>query len=158
MNEVWTPQSRIAVTGLTLLRVTAGIIFAAHGWQKLSDFAMWQEHISGMGLPAPQVLAPLAVAGELGGGLGLALGLLTRLAAFGAACVMAVAIATVHITHGLFAQNNGFEYPLLLGMTALYFVLRGAGPVSIDALWGKSRERVWVEHGPYRHHHEQPSH
>jgi hypothetical protein len=58
---------------------------------------------------------------------------------------MTTAIATVHISHGLFAQNNGFEYPLMLWATAVFFMLRGAGPISIDALWSNPRERVIVE-------------
>jgi putative oxidoreductase len=158
MSEVWKRESRAAVVGLTLLRVIAGIILTAHGWQKLVGFTEWRNVVVGLGLPMPTLMAALAVAGELGGGVGLILGLLARVAGFGAAAVMTVAIATVHISHGLFAQQNGFEYPLLIWATAVFFMLRGAGPFSLDALWSNPRERVVVEHAggvPQRH---QPSH
>lgn len=134
-------RSTSAVFGLTTLRVVAGIILAAHGWLKLIGFSQWQENVVAMGLPLPEVAAPLAVAGELAGGLGLVFGLLTPVAAFGAACVMAVAILSVHLPHGLFAKDNGFEYPLLLLATAVFFMLRGAGPISVDALARRSRSR-----------------
>ena len=78
-------------------------------------------------------MAPLAVAGELLGGLGLIVGLFTRVAAFGVMCVMVVAIATVHLHKGLLAEHGGFEYPLLLLATSLYFLVAGGGPVSLDA-------------------------
>ena len=122
----------------------AGLIFTAHGWQKLVGYDEWHGAVASMGLPMPDVLAPLAVAGEFAGGLGLILGLLTRIAALGAMTVMVVAIATVHWTHGLFAKDNGFEFPLLLATTAFFFLLRGAGAVSLDALWQRPRSRVVV--------------
>jgi hypothetical protein len=53
-----------------------------------------------------------------------------------------VAIATVHFSHGLFARDNGFEYPLLLLVSCLFFVLRGAGAVSLDALWSRPGGRA----------------
>jgi putative oxidoreductase len=158
MPEIWKRESRAAVFGLTLLRVTAGVILTAHGWQKLVGFGEWRDTVAGLGLPMPTLMAALATAGELGGGIGLVLGLLARIAGFGAAAVMTVAIATVHITHGLFMQNNGFEHPLMLWATAVFIMLRGAGPISIDALWNP-KGRVVVEHArQVPHRNEQPSH
>lgn len=157
MAEIWKRESRAAVFGLTLLRLTAGIILTAHGWQKLVGFAEWRDTVVGLGLPMPTLMAALATAGELGGGIGLVLGLLARIAGFGAAAVMTVAIATVHITHGLFAQQNGFEYPLLIWSTAVFFMLRGAGPISIDALWNP-KGRVVIENARQVGHRHQPSH
>jgi putative oxidoreductase len=118
---------------LTLVRVVAGIIMTAHGWQKLTDIPGWQQNLAQTGVPAPEVLAYFAIAGEFLGGIGLILGLLTPLAAFGVACVMAVAIVAVHLPHGLFAANNGFEYPLTMLALNLYFMARGGGPISLDA-------------------------
>lgn len=164
MSEIWKRETRAAVVGLTLLRMTAGIILAAHGWEKLVGFHQWRDTVAGLGVPMPNLLAALAVAGELGGGVGLILGLLARVAGFGAAAVMTTAIALVHINHGLFAQNNGFEHPLMLWATAVFFMLRGAGPISIDALWSNPRERVIVEHvngdrrAPHLGRRQQPSH
>jgi putative oxidoreductase len=89
-----------------------------------------------MHLPAP--LAFLAIAAEFFGGLGLILGFLTRIAAFGIAMNMLVAIATVHSAFGFFMNGSGtqrgegFEYHLLvLAMTA-FLMIRGAGAFSVD--------------------------
>src|SRR5205807_1379243 len=89
-----------------------------------------------MHIPAP--LAFLAIAAEFFGGLGLILGFLTRIAAFGIAVNMVVAMATVHSAFGFFMnwtgakKGEGFEYHLLaLAMTA-FLMVRGAGAFSID--------------------------
>jgi len=76
-------ESRTAVAGLTLARVIMGVILVVHGFQKLTGFAEWLGHVQSLALPLPHVSAWLAVAGELLGGAGLIVGLLTRLAAFG---------------------------------------------------------------------------
>jgi putative oxidoreductase len=128
------------VWALSILRVIAGIIMAAHGWQKLTGFEQWKAAVVDMGIPFPAVSAPLAVAGELAGGLGLLVGLLTPIAAFGVLSTMAVAIVTVHLPHGLFAKNNGYEYPLLMLCVAMFFMLRGAGPISLDAFRRRGSE------------------
>ena len=89
-----------------------------------------------MHIPAP--LAFLAIAAEFFGGLGLILGFLTRIAAFGIAVNMLVAIVTVHSAFGFFMnwsgaqKGEGFEYHLLvLAMTA-FLMIRGAGAFSVD--------------------------
>jgi putative oxidoreductase len=123
-----------SLTALTLLRVVVGVVMAAHGLQKVMDPSQFQGHLTQMGFPIPGVLTYLTIAGELFGGIGLALGLLTPIAAFGVACVMTVAIATVHLKHGLFAANGGFEYPLVLLASSLWFMAAGAGPWSLDGL------------------------
>src|SRR5262249_32283393 len=122
---------------LTLLRISAGVIMAAHGWLKLQNFSQTAEQFAGMGFP--KFATYLAVAGELGGGLGLILGFLTPLAAFGVFFVMATAIYYIHLKHGLFAKNGGFEYPLTMMMVAFYFIMRGAGPISLDALFCRKK-------------------
>jgi putative oxidoreductase len=86
----------------------------------------------------PDRLRLLAIAAELLGSLGLAVGLLTRVAAFGIACVMLVAIATVHWPHGFFMnwsgtqQGEGFEYHLLAPGIAIALMLTGGGVWSVD--------------------------
>lgn len=119
---------------MLLLRVGVGVVMFAHGWSKLTDLAGWRGQVAELGLPAPDVLAGLAIAGELLGGAGLILGLLTPLAAVGVLAVMVVAIAKVHAGNGLFAQNNGWEHPLVIGLVALFFVARGGGRFSLDSL------------------------
>ncbi len=130
-------RQRIEPVALTLLRLSAGIIMAGHGWLKLQDLNNTIQQFAGMGIPKPAVY--LAIAGELGGGLGLIFGLLTPIAAFGVFCTMAVAILKVHLKNGLFAKDGGFEYPLTMAMVALFFIFHGAGPISLDALFCKKK-------------------
>jgi len=86
--------------------------------------------------PAPFWGVLLAL-GEFVGGLLVLFGFLTRFAAAVLGIIMLVAIGTVHIRHGFFLQNQGFEYPFaVLGM-AIALILSGAGNLSIDSLWRK---------------------
>ena len=130
-------RSRLEPLALTILRVSTGIIMAAHGWLKLSTLNETVQQFASMGIPKPAVY--LAIAGELGGGLGLIVGLLTPIAAFGIFCTMAVAILHVHLKNGLFAKDGGFEYPLALITIAFYFMMRGGGPISLDALFCRKK-------------------
>ncbi len=132
-QRIFHPERRSPIA-LTVLRVGLGVVFMAHGWMKLQDPASFAETLSGLGLPMPELMTYFAIAGELGGGALLALGLLTPLGALGAAITMAVAIATVHAGNGLFAKNNGWEFPGILMIAALFFFFRGAGRYSIDAM------------------------
>ena len=129
---------------LTILRLVLGIVFLAHGAQKtLGWFGGYG--FSGtmhfftdmMHIPAPFAL--LAIAAEFFGGIGLILGLLTRVAAFGIACNMVVAVLMVHRHIGFFAnwagnqKGEGIEYHLLATAIALVIMIRGAGALSADA-------------------------
>jgi len=132
---------RSAIVALTLLRIGVGAIFVAHGWQKLSDIHGTAAMFAHGGMPNPTLMVYLAILGEFFGGLGLALGALTPLAALGPVLTMAGAIYFVHRDNGLFAQNGGWEYPLTMLLIALYFVTHGAGPLSVDALVARNRRR-----------------
>ena len=120
------------------LRLTLGIIFIAHGLQKVFGYwggpglSTWIGRDAPMGLrPAAFWLGAAAFA-ELVGGLLVLLGLLTRVGGFLIACVMLVAIFGVHWSRGFFAGTGGFEFPLaLLGM-ALALLIAGGGRASID--------------------------
>lgn len=124
--------------GSLALRIPAGIIFAAHGAQKLfgwfggyglSGTAGWLDSI-GLG---PGLLMALLVGGaEFFGGLALLVGLLVRPTAAVLAFAMAVAIFAVHADKGLFVANNGYEFALALFAIAASLVLTGAGRASID--------------------------
>ena len=129
------------VATLTLLRVAVGAILAVHGAMKLLDVPGTVQGFAHLGIPYPHYAVYLAIAGELLGGLGLVVGLLTRVAAFGTLASMAVAVGYAHWGHGLLAQNGGFEYPLILGLVSLFFVGHGAGPVSLDALARRRHEQ-----------------
>ena len=130
-------------TATAILRLVLGVVFFAHGAQKMLGwfggygFSGTMGFFTGtMHIPAP--FAFLAIAAEFFGGLGLILGFLTRIAAFGIAVNMVVAIATVHSPFGFFMnwsgtqKGEGFEYHLLvLAMTA-FLMIRGAGAFSVD--------------------------
>jgi putative oxidoreductase len=126
-----------------ILRLVLGIVFFAHGAQKLLGWFGGPGFSGSMGLftgylhiPAP--LAFLAIAAEFFGGLGLILGFLTRFAAFGIAMNMVVAIAMVHGTFGFFMnwtgtqKGEGFEYHLLVLAITAFLMIRGAGALSVD--------------------------
>jgi len=126
-----------------ILRLVLGAVFFAHGAQKMLGWfggfgfsTTMGVFTSMMHIPAP--LAFLAIAAEFFGGLGLILGFLTRIAAFGIWVNMVVAITMVHRSFGFFMnwsgaqKGEGIEYHLLvLAMTA-FLMIRGAGALSVD--------------------------
>jgi putative oxidoreductase len=126
-------------TGLLLIRLGFGIIMAMHGWGKVADFPNFAHKNGGT------VLAACAVAGEFGGGLGLAVGFLTRIAGLGLAAVMwyiAFHIQHAHISQVGTGGGSAFEYPFLIGVVGLAFFFTGAGAYSLDArVFGPPRER-----------------
>jgi putative oxidoreductase len=122
------------------LRVGAGVIFAAHGAQKLFGWfggyglegtAGWMTSI---GLEPGLPMAVLAGGAEFFGGLLLIIGLFVRPVALMLAITMVVAIVTVHLEHGLFLSNNGYEFGLALLVISAALAVRGAGSLSIDRL------------------------
>jgi putative oxidoreductase len=128
---------------LTILRLVLGIVFFAHGAQKMLGwfggygFSGTMRFFTQMAhIPAP--LAFLAICAEFFGGLGLLVGFLTRIAAFGITCNMLVAILTVHLPNGLFMnwtgqqKGEGFEYHLLVLAITAVLMIRGAGALSVD--------------------------
>jgi putative oxidoreductase len=127
---------------LTTLRVVLGVVFFAHGAQKmLGWFGGYGFHgtmgfFTHMGMPAPVAL--LIICTEFFGGLGLLLGLLTRIAAIGVFGLMVGAIFMVHLQNGFFMnwmgtqKGEGFEYHLLVLAIAAALLLRGAGAFSLD--------------------------
>ena len=133
---------RIASTDAGLaplaLRLPVGIIFIAHGAQKLFGWfggyglegtGQW---LGSIGLAPGYLMALLAGSAEFFGGLALVLGLLVRPAAAALAFAMLVAIFSVHIDKGLFMANNGYEFALVMFAASLSLLVSGAGRVSAD--------------------------
>jgi putative oxidoreductase len=126
--------------GILILRLAVGLTLAAHGAQKLSGWfggyglTGTGQFFEGLGFRPGRRQALLAGLAETGGGLLLALGLLTPLGCAAIISVMLVAIFSVHIQKGFFGQNGGYEYPLILAVNALTLAFTGSGSLSADAL------------------------
>ena len=126
-----------------ILRLVLGLVFFAHGAQKMLGWFGGYGFTGTMGfftgtMHIPVPLAFLAIVAEFFGGLGLILGFLTRIAAFGIAVNMLVAIATVHGAFGFFMnwsgsqKGEGFEDHLLVLAMTVFLMIRGAGAFSVD--------------------------
>src|SRR5208337_3423188 len=134
----------------TILRLVLGVVFFAHGAQKmLGWFGGFGFHgtmgfFTHMGMPAP--VAFLIICTEFFGGLGLIVGLLTRIAALGVAGDMIGAIFIVHMPNGFFMnwmgtqKGEGFEFHLLALAMAAALLLRGAGAFSVDRALSKKNK------------------
>jgi putative oxidoreductase len=119
--------------GVTLLRVIVGIVFLAHGSQKLFVYGVhgFAGFLAHMGLPA--FLSPIVIAIELLGGAALILGIGTRIAAAAIAVNMLGAVLGVHLKGGFFLPT-GFEYAFTMLGASLALVFTGAGAASLDGL------------------------
>src|SRR2546422_10954219 len=122
--------------GLLVARVVFGLVMAAHGSQKL--FAWFGGYglagtggfFESIGFRPGRFFAALAGAGELFGGLLLALGFLGPVGPALVLSVMIVAAVTVHWHHGLFAAADGIEMPLLYGAAGAALAPAGPGRYS----------------------------
>ena len=125
-----------------VLRLTLAIVFFPHGAQKVlgwwggGGFSATMGYFTGDGMP--WLIAFLVVMGEFLGPLGLAVGFLSRFAAFGLGVIMLGAIFMVHGSHGFFMnwygaqQGEGIEYHLLAIGLAIAVMIKGSGALSID--------------------------
>ena len=134
-------QRMLATDGRTdalLLRVPLGLIFAAHGAQKLFGWFGGYglegtgQFFGSLGLHPGELMALLAGSAEFFGGLALVLGLLVRPAAVALAFTMLVAIFSVHIGKGFFMDKGGIEYALALLAASLSLAFSGGGRGSVD--------------------------
>lgn len=126
--------------GLTVLRIFVGIIFVAHGGQKLFGLfggyglAGTAQYMESLGLTPGYLMAMLSGGTEFFGGLALIIGLLTRPAAALLAVMLLVAIVSVHIGNGLFLANDGYEFALALLGAVSAVLIEGAGKLSADSV------------------------
>ncbi len=128
--------------GLFIARISLGLVILPHGLQKLlgmfggAGFSDTVDFFVGSGLPS--AVAILIIIGESFGALGLILGFLSRLAAFGITLIMLGAIFMVHIQNGFFMNwfgnqaGEGFEYHLLALGLSLVVLIKGGGKWSVD--------------------------
>jgi putative oxidoreductase len=136
-------------TGLLILRVAMGLLIAGHGVQKVSfrlgghGWAGGIEEFRRDGFRGGSLTAGAAGAGQIGSGLFLVLGALTPMAAMVAIGVMTVAI-TVKWRNGLWVQNDGYEYPLVVVVVTGALSLTGPGRWSADHAVGLNSWPVWL--------------
>lgn len=132
------PRVSAADCGLLLIRLTFGLLMAGHGSQKLfglfggPGLAATGRNFDALGYHPGKVFAVIGSLSELAGGLGLAVGLFTPLAAAAVIGVMINAMATVSGAHGLWSQNGGVEYSVAISVVALALAAIGPGRLSVD--------------------------
>jgi putative oxidoreductase len=125
--------------GPLALRIPIGLIFAAHGAQKLFGWFGGYglegtgQFFGSIGLNPGYLMALLAGGAEFFGGLALVLGVLVRPAAASLAFAMLIAIFSVHFSKGFFLDKGGYEYALALFTASLSLLFSGAGRFSADA-------------------------
>nr|WP_236678899.1 DoxX family protein [Streptomyces actinomycinicus] len=139
------PLATAADCGLLLIRLTFGLLMAAHGAQKIFGFFGGQgltatgRGLDALGYHPGKVFATIGGLSELLGGLGLAVGLLTPLAAAALIGVMINAMVTVTYAHGLWDTDGGVEYNVSIAVVALGIAAIGPGRLAADRFfrWGK---------------------
>jgi len=128
--------------GLLLARVVIGLLMAAHGAQKLfgwfggNGLKRTGEFMARLGFERGRAFATAASVGEIASGLLIALGFLGPVGPAVMVSIMIVAAVTVHWEHGLFAQKNGIELPLLYGTAGVGLAMTSFGRYSLDAWLG----------------------
>ena len=145
VNRILSTQAGLAPLAV---RVPVGIIFAAHGAQKLFGWfggyglAGTGQFMESIGLSPGTLMAALAGGAEFFGGLALLVGLAVRPASVVLAFTMLIAIFSAHISKGLFLANGGYEYALALLAVTVGLAISGAGRASIDAVLGREAART----------------
>lgn len=149
MSFFRSPTQRQIDFGLAVLRIVVGVIFIGHGGQKLFTFGF--TGVAGvfahMGVPLPGFTGPFIAVLEFCGGIGLILGLLTRLFGFGFFCDMLGVITIVKFSGGVFGPR-GYEFELVLCAASFALMLMGPGAFSIDWMIARRKTVVSTEDRP----------
>lgn len=130
-------RNNLINAAILILRIAIGVIFLAHGMQKLfglfggSGISGFAGMLNSLGFASPLFWARVAATAEGLGGLFLLLGIFPRMGAGLIAIVMLVAIVKVHGAKGFFMMQGGFEYQFLILMTCITLMLTGAGKFSL---------------------------
>jgi putative oxidoreductase len=128
-------------TGLLILRIVVGLLLVGHGTRRLFGWfggrglAGTARYFRSVGYWPPKFIASFAISAEIVGGAALAAGFMTPLAAAVVIGAMVNAVA-IHWRNGLWAADNGFEYPLVTAAAAATLAFTGAGAASLDARVG----------------------
>jgi putative oxidoreductase len=128
--------------GLLILRLGIGLIISAHGAQKLfgvwggPGMTKWAQSVQRLRIRPATPWAWIAALSEFGGGLLLALGLLSPLGSLAIIGAMLVAIATVHLANGFWNGKRGYEFNLSLIVGAAALAFTGPGLYSLDNALG----------------------
>lgn len=136
--------------GLFIVRLVIGGLILGHGLQKLTGWfdgpgpAQWAEALESMRYRRTRSLAWVHALTETGAGVLLVLGALTPLAAAMVIGVMVNAIVAAHAHNGLWSQDGGFEYPLVLGVAAAGLAVAGPGALAVDTVLGWSPTPAWA--------------
>ncbi|MFQ5894787.1 MAG: DoxX family protein [Nitrospinota bacterium] len=125
--------------GPTLLRLTLGAVFLAHGGLKLADFGGTTAMVARYGIPFPALGNALSMLAELGGGILFLLGLWIRWAAIPLTVSLLVVPSAVHWPWGLFIQEAGYEYVLAHLVAIAALSLMGPGRLSLEGRLGRRR-------------------
>ncbi len=137
---------------LLVIRFAVGLLIFGHGAQKVlgvaggPGFVRWSGVVASMGFRPAPLWATLAAGAELIGGIAIALGLLTPLAAAALVGHFIVAIAKAHWPKGMWASAGGYEYPFVLMLVCAAIGMSGPGVYSVDAAlgWDRASPSVFI--------------
>lgn len=125
---------------LLIFRAVLGVVFVAHGFERMfiTGIVETTGQFSALGIPQPKLSAYVVSAAELFGGAFLVIGLLTTFMAGALALLMLAATYFVHMTEGFFIHSNGMEYTIVLMVSLLMIVVFGSGRASLDGVLSRA--------------------
>ena len=150
MDTTYASDSPAVDLGLLAGRLVIGVLFAAHGGQKLFGWFRGYgldgtgQFFESLGFHPGRTFAAAAGLTELTSGVLILLGFLGPVGPALVLSVMTVALITVHWGNGLLATSNGSKLPLLYATAAVGIALAGPGVYSLDALLGISELWSWT--------------